>query len=209
MIDYDEVLDAFIVVARQAVGSQLSQIGPVGNTYPAVIKARQDGPIPSYPYIQIDVLSTALTSGHLLAEWVDEDENTVYETHYKLLLQYTVFGGNANKITHELEAYFRLNSVLNYIENETEGTVEECFSVIPSPQRLSTKWLEVASFNLTFNINDVLLNPNTYLDPEATPEETVFADGVFDTITISGEIPLNPDDDTDKLEFSVTESSNP
>jgi len=206
VIDYDKVFNAFVAIAKSAVGSQLSQVGPTGNTFPAVIRARQSGPTPSYPYVQLDLLSTVQTENWLLSESFNEDGFVVYETPYKLLLQYTVYGGNANKIAHELEAFFRLNSVLDCIENETTGTIEETFAVRSFPIKLSTAWLEVASFTLTFNINDEYVNDQ----PQAVDvyTNTPLEDGYFDTIIIDGEAKRNPDDD-EPLTFSVTETSNP
>lgn len=195
MIDTDNVLNTFITIARDGVGSYLSTVaGSASTTIPAVIKARQPNqPTPDYPYIQVDILPISQTSGHLLGAGVDENDEVYYETHYKMLLQYTVYGGNAISIAHELEAYFRLNSVLDFIENETTGTLEETFDVVPAPIKLATEWLEVASFNLTFNINDRYVNS---------------ADGVFDTINLAGEIKRNLDD-PDPIPFTISETSNP
>ena len=188
-LDYNNILTEFVRVASEGVGSQLSTKG--SPPHPSVIRARTGEPQPDHPYVQLDILSTSKTSGWLLDEGVTETDETYRDTHYKLLLQYTVYGGNANSIAHELEAYFRSDRVLGEVENNTSGTVEQTFEVISSPEGLATENLEVAAFNLTFNINDRMVDS---------------AQGVFDTINIDAEVKRNVDD-PDPLLFSVAESS--
>ncbi len=195
MIDYDEILTSFIEIAQAGVGSELSTVGPQGSPEPAVIKARHNGPAPDYPYVQVDILSTAKTSGWRLDEGVVDvgGVSTPYvDTHYKLLLQYTVYGGNANSIAHELESLFRLDRVLNKFETDTTATIEDTTDVISIPESQSTDLMEVAAFNIIFNICD------RYIDSD---EGT----GVFDTIKVTGE--LKYEDDPESLPISIDETS--
>lgn len=182
MIDYDEILSEFIRVAQEALGDKLSQTGPSGSPEPTVIRARQGGVKPEYPYVQIDVITTTQTHGWELETGVveiDGEDVPFIDTHYKITMQYTVYGGNANQLAHELEAYFRLNRVLGDIENNTGGALEATFNLQSLPQSLSTEDLEVAAFNFTFNIND------RYTDPQT---------GVFDHIILDGELARREDD---------------
>lgn len=195
-IDYDQIMATFVGIAQDYIGSQLSTVGPVGSPEPAVIIARQpNAPQPDYPYCQLDLLSTVQTDGWLLGYGVDEDLNEVfYETPYKLLLSFSIYGGNANKIAHDLEAVFRYQSVIDRIEIETTGTLEETFAVRSIPEKLSSNWLEVAQFQITFNINDQSNN------------NVNGGDGIFETINIDGEVKRN-EVDSDPLLFSVSETS--
>ena len=82
--------------------------------------------------------------------------------------------------------------MLDKIELDTTGTLEDTFPVTSLPEKLSTtQWLEVAQFNITFNIVD---------------RHTTSAEGMFNTITVDAEIKRN-EDDPEPLLFSVTESS--
>lgn len=157
----------------------MSLIGPVGSEFPAVIRSRQDAPIPDYPYIRVDIIDTTQTSGWKLGEGVDDDGNTYIENGFKLLLQYTVYGGHAISIAHQLRASFALQSVLDKICLETMGTFEDAQPVINNPQIGETQSLEVAAFNFTFNITDRVVDIET---------------GTFDTIRIEGELKLDEED---------------
>ena len=195
-IDYDAVFDCFIEIARNGVGSQLATIGPTGTEFPAVIKARQPGPQLDMPYIQLDLIGTTQTEYFLQGYAINPEDDTevIYETPYKLLLQYSIFGGNAQAIAHDLEAYFRLPDVLDKIETDTTGTLEETFGIDSLPEQLATnKWLEVAQFNLTFNIVDRYISST---------------DGTIRTISIDGEV-FRDENDPDPLEFNVTEPPPP
>ena len=180
-INYDAIMDKFILLARDSVGSQLTQIGPVGSEFGAVIRARQGGPKPDFPYITIDVINTVQESGWLAVHYLDESENTVYETTKQLLLNYRVYGGNAISIANDLEGYFRLNSVLGDVRSTTGGSVVETRDVDQQPIELADKFLESSSFNIIFNITDTYSQPN-------------LGEGVFDTVTLDGELNRFTDD---------------
>lgn len=190
-INYDTILDSFISVARDGVGNSLSTIGALDNI-PAVIRSRQDGPIPDYPYIVVDVLNTSETNGWQNNEGIDENGDYFITTHYKLLLQYTIYGGNANSIAHDLRQYFRLERVRMKLTNETTGTLENTFGVSSLPQRLSTANMEVASFNLTFNITDRYVDTGT---------------GLIDTVEIEDSLLYRHEDDPSPLTINITETS--
>lgn len=179
--DQDIILGTFIRIARTAVGDSLSKIGK-NKDIPAVFKQRQDGVVESYPYILIDVLNTTKTDGWQLSEGVNELEQYVIDTSYKLLLQYTVYGGNATQIAHNLEQYLRLEPVLDKISAETTGQLEETYDVIALPTRLETQNLEVAAFNLTFNIVDRFTDVDGIV-------------GTFNTISTTGELYRDTADD--------------
>ena len=151
MIDYDVVLNKFITVARTAVGDKLSLISA---GVPSVIRVRQAGTKPNYPYIVVDVKGTTKTSGWLLYTGLDENDNQFYETNYKMTVRYHIFGGNAQSIAQELEGYFRLSGVLDSITTDTTGQLEATGAIISNPIKLSTEYIESAFFDVLYNIID-------------------------------------------------------
>lgn len=194
-LDLANIELTFIKLARQAVGDLLSSLAP---NRPSVIQSHQAGVIPDFPFIQLSVDGISHTDGYLLDEYIDEDGNTVYDTHYRVQLRYTVFGNNdakdksASNIAQELESYFRMGYVLAQITKETTGTLEATSGITPSPQRLSTEYVESAFFTLTMNVND------RHISSE---------DGYFDTIELGGKVKRGQDD-PDYFPFDLVETSN-
>lgn len=171
-LDYDAILDKFILVAQEALPTDLSLVG-VNNNIPAVIRARQSGPTPNYPYVTVDVLDTADESGWLGSENINESDGLVYETNKSLLLNYRVYGGNAVSIAQKLHGFFRLDRVLGDITNTLSGSVVTLDNVNQLPILLADSYLESASFNMTFNITDIFVDTST---------------GSFTTITLDGTV---------------------
>jgi hypothetical protein len=183
-IDYDAILDKFILVAREALPTELSLIGANADL-PAVIRARQTGPKPGYSYVTIDVLDTQDESGWLYSETINSSDQTVYETTKQLLLNYRVYGGNAISIAQKLHGFFRLNRVLGDIRNTTGGSVVIVDSIDSLPILLTDDYLESASFNITFNIID------TFVDTSGSDSfTTVHLDGTIYNISTDDPTPL-------------------
>lgn len=179
MLDQDAVVDSFVKVAQDTVGSLLSTVGPPDALEPAVIKARKNGVTPSHPFIQVDISSPNETHGWITSTGLDENNDPYIDTHVKYLISYTVYGGNATDIARNLKGYFRLGRILDQISTETTGEVEQTFQVFPVPTTMSTEEMDVATFDLVFNINDRLVDPQT---------------GTFNTIHLDGELKQNADD---------------
>jgi len=192
MVDQDLILTTLVEIAQDAVGSSLSQVGEVGSEEPAVIKERQGGPKPDYPYVTIDLISAAHTSGWLIESGVTDLNVPFTDTHYKYLFKYYVYGGNAINIAHNLESNFRLESTLIRLHNDSGGKLEETFSVTSDPQPLATRIIEAASFTFTYNIVDRI-------------EDTLI--GVADTVSVTGEL-FRHEDDTEPLQVTILETSN-
>lgn len=153
-LDIDNILDELIIVARGGIGTLLSEIGPVGSEFPAVIRVRQEGPKPEYPYCVISLLDISDGGEWLLEEYLDSSNNLVYESNKNLLINYRVYGGNALSISNTLHGYFRRDSVLNQIRENTGGAVVDTGSIDSLPVLLSDTYLESASFSLTLAITD-------------------------------------------------------
>jgi hypothetical protein len=193
-LDTDIIINEFIRVAKEGVGSRLAQIGTDGNQFPAVIRANQGGPILETPNIHVNILKTSETGGWMINEGVDENNQPYRETQYKLLIRYTVFGEDAVSIAHELRGYFRLDRVLWTIEENTTGTLEQVFDVVNTPKTRSTEIQIVAYFDLTFNIIDRIVDTDPNLG------------GVFDTVELDGELYRHVDD-PEPLDLTVNETS--
>lgn len=183
-LDYDAILNEFILVAQQALPTELSLIGASGDI-PAVIRARQAGTKPNYPYVTIDVLDTADESGWLGSEDINSSDETVYETNKSLLLNYRVYGGNAISIAQKLHGFFRMDRVLGDITNTLGGSVVTLDNVDQLPILLAGNYLESASFNITFNITD------TFVDTSTGSFTTVHLDGVVFNLSVED---MNPGD---------------
>lgn len=172
-IDYDGILDNFILIAREALPTQLSMIGE-NEDIPAVIRARQKGITPDYPYVTLDVLDTREEFGWLNNEHVNDSDQVVVETTKQLLLNYRVYGGSAINLANILHGFFRLNRVLGSIRTTLGGSVVSTSDIDQLPILLADGYLESASFNLVFNITD------TFVD--------TFGSNVFDHVNLYGEI---------------------
>lgn len=193
MIDTDAVYQCFIDRAREALPTQLSMIGPQADI-PAVIKSRQVGAKPEYPYVTVDMITISETHGDTTAEYLNAQNLPVIETHYKILMQYTVYGGDAMNIGQRLRGYFRLPQALAAITADTTGTLEDTFDVISRPEALSTEFLEVAALQLTMNISDCISDTQS---------------GVFDTINLNGEMKYRDDPDpSNAVDITISETSN-
>lgn len=193
-LDLDTIVGCFIEVAQRNVGGSLALVGPTGEKEPAVIVSRPDAPKPSYPYITLDVLSITETSGNKLREGLDEHDNYFLENHYKITLRYIVFGGNAIQIASELEQSFDLPNVIRNVSLNTGGEIEDTSEVVSLPKALSTEMVDVARFDVTYNV----CVRNT---------DTSASNGYFNTINIEGEA-LTSENDNNPLKFNVSETSN-
>jgi hypothetical protein len=188
-IDYDAILDKFVVVAQQALPTQLSLIGVNGNT-PAVIRARQTGPKPNYPYVTVDAIDTMDESGWLLEESIDVNDDTVYQTTKQILIVYRVYGGNAISLGNTLQGFFRVSRILGDIRNTLGGSVVTVDDVDSLPILLENTYLESSALNLTFNIID------TFVDTTGSSN--------FTTINLDGLIYDGGPEDPDPLVVDIT-----
>lgn len=187
-VPVDDILDKFILVAQAALPTELSLIG-VNEDLPAVIRARQTGTKPSYPYVTIDCLEIVDESGWLTLETLSANDEPQYETNKQLLLNYRVYGGNAISIAQRLHGYFRSNRVRGDIITTLGGSVVTVDDVDQLPILLTDTYLESASFNIIFNITD------TFIDTD---------DGSFDTINVGGTLYNISVEDANPQDIDVT-----
>lgn len=188
-IDYDAVLDKFIDVARQALNGKLSTIGPTGTEYPSVIRARQGGNLPDFPYCTVDYLITDGNNEWLLQDYITDNGDLVYESTKTLVLNYRVYGGSAMSIANDLHGYFRVERVRDSIRQATGGAVTVVDAIDSLPNVLPDAWRESASFNVTFSIVDTLIIPDE-------------GENYITSIVLDGEL-KDGEGDTDPLPINV------
>jgi hypothetical protein len=186
-IDINLVRQEFIRVAEEAVGDQL--FSPT-----SVYIARDDFPTEDYPYIIFDILSLDDTGSWLLYEGVDQDTDDIcYISHTRMLLQYTVKGDDSLSIANNLRNVFKVNRVIDEITTNTGGGIEDVFTVNSLPDKLATTFLESASFNLTFNMQDIIRESNAN-------------GGIITQVNLDGTLSRG-EEDTTPLDLDVTATS--
>jgi len=178
-LDITGIRNEFVRVASNFVGDELSTTSKAGQQVPSVMLERNPQNTPDLPYIVFDILSIDDTGSWLLRQGVDDNDNPYYTANVKMLMQYTVYGQDSLRIASKLKNAFRVNRVLGEITTNTCGSIEDVFSISSLPEKLAGKFVEVAGFNLTFNVEDITT------DEEGGVITTVDLNGV---LTDEGEI---------------------
>jgi hypothetical protein len=160
-IAFDVITDELIRVAREEVGSKLSTIEIETGLVPSVILSRDTGTLPDYPYITVDKIVVDDSGSWLMQSGVNTDGNPYFSSYYRILFQYTVYGEDAFDIAHELKGKFRIGRILDEVKTNTTGEVEDVFAVNSLPEKLSTRFVEVAGFTLNFSITDTVIDEQT------------------------------------------------
>lgn len=168
MLDYDAILDKFVAVAREPLVADLSFIGQ-NNDIPAVIRARSNGVKPDYPYVVTDITDERDEDGWVLNQYLESNQET-YVTPKQLIIAYTVFGGQAISLANKLHGYFRRDSVRGSFRTDLEGSIVNVLNIVQRPLLIADQYVESATFNIIFNINDI----------------DTFSGDLFDTINVDG-----------------------
>ena len=197
MIDYNAITNQLVKTARDAVGTLLSRTGPANNI-PSVIKSRQNGVKPDYPYVMIDVIDTRNTDGWETSQVVNDDGTLSSTNNYTIQYQYTVFGSNSQEstramgIAQQLEAHFRFIHVRQQLFDASCASLERTFPITNGPMVIAAQeYLEVAFFTFTVTIEDVITTPDPCF---------------YDTIDLDGALKRG-DDDPDPLTFNINVTS--
>lgn len=191
MINQDNILLGFVKAAQTSVGDLLSTSGPKTAPEPSVIKARQKGKTPGYPYIMVDLLSTNPVANGSISKGLTKDGIPFFDKQYTCLLSYTVYGGNATNIARILCSYLEIPRIYDALEADTGGSLGEVFQVLSIPIELSTEPCEVASFQVSLNINERITDADT---------------GTITRIELNGEL-LRHKDDPDPFQLTIAEQS--
>lgn len=201
-IDYEAIRNTFVALAKAKIGSKLATLKMEGAaTTPAVVKARQDlPPKPAYPHCAFDIQAVRHNPNDYDGMFLNEDGIPTYYTRVELLLGFSVYGGDAISIIHDLWLCFRQTSVRDYLRVNGGIAVNTVDIVTTSSYSIPNDWVEVATFN--FNV--------TVMDKVVAVDETTIND-VINSITLEGsdgsiystEITTNIDDRYTGITFGL------
>ena len=193
MIDVEGILSKFAEVATEPTYSPALSVDPDSLIKNVFQERPEDTPKPNYPYIVLDLTAIEQENGWEINQYVDDNDNTVYETNYELLLSYHVYGSGARAIANQLEGYFRFERVRNDVEKTTGGVIVQTLPIQSLPQQLSDKFIDSAIFTLLFAVTD------SQADTQST---------IIDQVDIDGELHRYVGD-PDPLEADISVNQNP
>jgi hypothetical protein len=157
MIDFEAVINKFISVARNRVGSDLSTTKGPDGTIASIIRqniAGTKGAKPDYPYLGVTLLNTADESGWITGTYLDGDDNVVYFTNKTVSIQYTVHGKNSVSIANKLHKAFTFDSVRDSFRTDLNGSIVSVGKIIPVTRTDVDKYIDSAFFVVTMNIQE-------------------------------------------------------
>lgn len=172
-IPVSTITTSLIEVIRSAVGDELTQIGPEGSTFPAVIKDRQSGNIPDYPFIVVDYLNSATTDAQLTEFKVDLNDNVEYTTDYLLFYRVTCYGKTGHEIMDKLKSRLRFDSHRDTLRFLCEAAFSSESDVKEIPQLKSTEYIDNGFMDITLSYVD------TEADIASTVIEAIEANGTI------------------------------
>lgn len=156
MIDYDAMHDKVITIARTAVGSRLSLIGPTGGQFGAVIKERANAPRPDFPYLTVDLTDTKDEGGWESNRGINSGSGLLFsETHKNVMLQLVCWGDDSMSIMNELSGYLRMSHIVQSdLRDNLGASLIDVSSITTIPIKMEDKWVESNSMSVTLNIVD-------------------------------------------------------
>lgn len=191
-IDFNNIITKFIEIASEITYNPPLATNPE-SSLKAILRARQNQPKEDYPYMVIDILDVTQENGYITDDTlVDDNDNTIYQTNYQILILFRVYGAGSLPIINQLETYFRIDDVLGRINLETGGNVVETQPISSLPTQLADRWEESAAFNLVFNITD----------------SNVYDESIIETIDLGGKL-FRDEDDPDPLDMDISVTSQP
>lgn len=195
MIDYAAIRLQFVKAAQTIIGTDLSQ----SDGFPNIMFTRSNDVHRDFPYLNIDILDTSKEYGWLTDEFLDDSNNLVQETTYKMLINYHIYdnsidkGGDALSIAHKLEAGFRNPLVRDEFRSVLGGSIVNTSDPDSRPSLAADRYTESADFTVEFNIHDI------------TSIEDV---GRIQNVILEGDLALGPDD-PDPLDANVSVITSP
>ena len=183
-IDYSAIRTEFISIISDGVGTSLSTMYRPGGDVPSVIGPSPSEVKPDYPYIIFDIVDTVDEQGLITNHGVDDNGFIYYETYKKMLINISCRGGDAVNILNDLTGYFRMvHKVQQDLRDNLGGSIVDWFEINKIHVQLSDKWIDVANFNLSFNILDTIT-------------DSTAGYGSIDTVQLDGELYRHDDDPT-------------
>lgn len=181
MIDIESIKDSLIGIIRTAVGSELSLIGPTGNQFPAVIRDRQSGNAPQYPYGVVDFITSSDDGAWLTDTYADDLTNKIeYHTDKLLLFRVTFYGEDGFRIANLLKSRIRFESLRRRLRQECSAAFVSETDVNETPQLRSVEYIDNGFLDLTLSYVDVEIEENSEVI-ETIEVNAIGSDGgVFD-----------------------------
>lgn len=196
MINFDGIEQSLLEIASQWLVDDLSTMAGENGPIPSVIMSKDEGVSPATPFAQLDFMASR-KDGWSQGEGLDENKQyAIIETIYFLQYAFMIVGGDATRIAHKLESYFRLDPVMDKLQLDSGGTLQNTFDVISVPKQMSTHLVDAAVFEITLSYTD------RYTDSPTAPDSI----GLLDTVKITGEVKQSPDD-TNPLPLVVDATS--
>lgn len=181
MIDIDTITDSLIGIIRDAVGNSLSKIGPTGTEYPAVIKDRENGTAPDYPYIVVDYLNEENSESWNTDQVVDAFDNVEYSTDKNLLFRVTCYGVGGQQIISSLVSKLQFESFRRRLRTESGAAFQQESGVKPSPQLKSVEYIDNGFVDLTLSYVDVEADTNSEIIETIEVNAIGSEGGVYDS----------------------------
>ncbi len=173
-IDYEGIWDKMIEVAREPTYTP-TDLSISDSGLKSAIRYRQGHPQEDYPYVVVDILDTVQENGWLFDRYLDTNEDLVYATNYKVLIEYRCYSdknGTARQVVNQLIDYFRYEQVRSSLFTDIGVTIEQTSPIDVIPVDLSTKEAESASFTITLNLVD----------------EAAYDEGIIGVIGLEGDL---------------------
>lgn len=176
MIPLKSITTSLIGIIEDAVGTDLSTIDIEGSPYPAIIKDRQSGTMPEYPYIVVDFLTDTDVDGWLTSSTVDTNDNVEYITDKLLFFRLTCYGKNGHEIMSKMKSKLRFDSLRNKLRSETDAAFTEESAVQEIPQLKSVDYIDNGFMDITLSYVD------TEADTASTIIEVIEVNGTVDDV---------------------------
>lgn len=158
MINFDLIMEKTVLMTRDLVGQYLAELEDAGGAptgIPAVIQARQKGPIPPLPYIVVDFTGVKDVDGWQVEVGTTVDDKSYTDKYLEFMVQFTCYAdSNATGIIQELKNQFVVGSVRDRIESDTSARPQRSGDVIKNPVLQETDYRDIATMFVTYHIVD-------------------------------------------------------
>ena len=191
MVDINGLTTGLVNSTSDVIGHRLYKIKGQSGQIPAVIKNRQGGAKPSFPYAVVDYSNMERMGYAQRDTYLDDNLDEVNEFDYNIRMILQINGGidhDVHSICEELSARLFTTQGKRLINQYLNGAwLLSSSKILFFPTRLSSELEEAASFNLDLSIRHILV------------DETI---DVIETVEVNGELFVN-EDDTNPLDVNV------
>lgn len=160
MINFDAIFIKFQKIIMERVGPRLSVIP--GTTFPAVVRARDAHTIPDYPFITVDIDDVTEGGAWLLNEYIDDNDNTVYEVPKQLSVSLRCYGGTTSSedsssslsICNALQGIFLFEPLRWDLMNTLNMGIVNVLPIRTDPVKRFDTFVEMSYFYLITSVQD-------------------------------------------------------